>query len=85
MTALATPQDVLAFWREAGPEKWFTKSDAFDSAVREKFLATYEAAAAGKLADWETQPESTLALLIAVGLLISLLSAYNLGSFLFFS
>lgn len=66
MTALATPQDVLAFWRQAGPEKWFTKSDAFDSDIRVKFLATYEAAAAGKLANWEAQPESTLALLIVL-------------------
>jgi uncharacterized protein (DUF924 family) len=64
--AVAMPQDVLAFWREAGPEKWFTKSDAFDDAIRGKFLATYEAAAAGQLSAWEAQPESTLALLIVL-------------------
>ena len=49
---VATPQAVLAFWREAGPDKWFNKDDAFDNAIREKFLTTYEAAAAGQLVTW---------------------------------
>ena len=63
---VATPQAVLAFWREAGPDKWFNKDDAFDNAIREKFLTTYEAAAAGQLVTWEAQPESALALLIVL-------------------
>jgi uncharacterized protein (DUF924 family) len=63
---IAKPQDVLAFWRAAGPEKWFDKDDDFDAAIREKFLATYEAAATGKLADWEAQPETALALAIVL-------------------
>jgi len=66
MTGIATPQDVLIFWHEAGPDKWFAKDDAFDAACREKFLATYEAAAAGKLHDWERTPEGTLALVIVL-------------------
>jgi alkylation response protein AidB-like acyl-CoA dehydrogenase len=48
-TRTVSPADVLAFWREAGRDKWFTQDDAFDADIREKFLATYEAAAAGKL------------------------------------
>jgi uncharacterized protein (DUF924 family) len=63
---VVTPQDVLAFWRDAGPDKWFNKNDGFDHTIREKFLATYEAAAAGQLAGWEAQPESALALLIVL-------------------
>ncbi len=63
---LATPEAVLAFWREAGPDKWFTKDDAFDAAIREKFLATYEAAATGKLAAWEATAEGALALTIVL-------------------
>jgi uncharacterized protein (DUF924 family) len=59
------PQDVLAFWRAAGPDKWFTKDAAFDAAIRTRFLATYEAAAAGTLA-WDDTPEGALALLIAL-------------------
>ena len=50
---IASPEAVLAFWREAGPDKWFKKDAAFDDDIRARFLETYEAAAAGKLADWE--------------------------------
>ena len=63
---VASPEAVLAFWREAGPNKWFEKDDAFDAAIREKFLSTYEAAAAGKLTDWEATAEGTLALCIVL-------------------
>jgi len=63
---IATPAEILAFWRDAGPDKWFTRDDALDAAIREKFLATYEAAAAGQLADWERSAEGTLALLIVL-------------------
>ena len=58
------PDDVLAFWRAAGPAKWFRKNPAFDREIRERFLATHEAAAAGHLADWEATPEGALALAI---------------------
>jgi uncharacterized protein (DUF924 family) len=62
---IATPEAVLAFWRAAGPDKWFAKDAAFDADIREKFLATYEAAAAGVLA-WDGDAESALALVIAL-------------------
>ena len=64
--AIAAPETVLAFWREAGPNKWFEKDEAFDAAIREKFLSTYEAAAAGKLAGWEATAEGALALCIVL-------------------
>jgi uncharacterized protein (DUF924 family) len=60
-----TPQDVLAFWRAAGPDKWFTKDTAFDDAIRTQFLAAYEAAAARALA-WDDTAEGALALLIVL-------------------
>ena len=63
---IASPESVLAFWREAGPEKWFTKDTAFDDAIRARFLETYEAAAAGKLSDWEQTAEGALALVIVL-------------------
>jgi len=63
---MASPTDVLAFWREAGPEKWFKKDAAFDDAIRTRFLETYEAAAAGKLADWERTADGALALIIVL-------------------
>jgi uncharacterized protein (DUF924 family) len=65
-SAIRSPADVLAFWREAGPDKWFTRDDAFDAEIREKFLATYEAAASGKLADWEGTADGALALLVVL-------------------
>jgi uncharacterized protein (DUF924 family) len=63
-TAVA-PHDVLAFWRAAGPDKWFTKDAAFDDAIRTRFLATCEAAAARALA-WDDTAERALALLIVL-------------------
>lgn len=61
---LATPAEIIAFWREAGPERWFAKDEAFDAAIGARFLATHEAAAAGRLAVWEATPEGVYALLL---------------------
>jgi uncharacterized protein (DUF924 family) len=63
---LATPAQVLDFWFGADPKKWFSKDDAFDAAIANRFLPTYEAAKAGRLADWEATPEGALALVIAL-------------------
>lgn len=61
---LADAADIVAFWRQAGPERWFAKDDAFDAEIRQRFLATHEAAATGELASWEETPEGAYALLI---------------------
>jgi uncharacterized protein (DUF924 family) len=58
-----TPAAVIAFWRGAGPDRWYEKDAAFDEEIRRRFLKAYEAAA-GKLAAWETSAEGALALLI---------------------
>ncbi len=63
---IAPPEAVLAFWREAGPDKWFKKDAAFDEAIRVRFLAAYEAAAKGLLADWERDADPALALTIVL-------------------
>ena len=60
------PADVLGFWRSAGPERWFASDDAFDAAIRTRFLSTYEAAAAGKLHHWEATAEGAFALVIVL-------------------
>ncbi len=62
--ATPTAADIVAFWREAGPKRWFEKDNAFDDEIRNRFLAVHEAAAAGKLAGWEQTAEGALALLI---------------------
>ena len=65
-SGVASSETVLAFWREAGRDKWFTRDDAFDADIREKFLPTYEAAVAGKLEPWEATAEGALALCIVL-------------------
>jgi uncharacterized protein (DUF924 family) len=62
--AIATAHDVVTFWQEAGPDRWFEKDTAFDEAIKRRFLATCEAAASGTLRDWENTAEGALALLI---------------------
>lgn len=64
MDQLASPEQVLAFWREAGPDKWFTKDEAFDQACRDRFMATYRAAARGDLNEWELTPDGALAVVL---------------------
>jgi uncharacterized protein (DUF924 family) len=59
-----TPQTVIQFWAEAGPDKWFKKDAAFDAEISARFLPTHEAAAAGTLKEWEKDAQGTLALLI---------------------
>ena len=61
---LPNAADIVAFWRAAGPEKWFAKDDAFDAEIRQRFLPAHEAAAAGKLSDWERTPDGVYALII---------------------
>ncbi len=61
---LPSAYDVVSFWREAGPEKWFLKDEAFDAEIVRRFLPVHEAAAIGKLASWEETPEGVYALLI---------------------
>ena len=62
--AQPSPADVVAFWREAGPKRWFEKDASFDDDIRQRFLKLHEAAAAGKLTAWEANAEGALALLI---------------------
>lgn len=56
--------EVLRFWTEAGPARWFRKDEAFDARFRERFLALHERAAAGELEHWAAAAEGALALLI---------------------
>jgi uncharacterized protein (DUF924 family) len=63
---IASPSDILTFWRDAGPDRWFNKNESFDQEILSRFLATYEAAAAGTLGAWEATPEGALALVIVL-------------------
>lgn len=66
MTAVALPGEVVAFWRDSGPDRWFKRDEAFDEDIRRRFLATYEAGARGELDAWTATPEGALALVIVL-------------------
>ncbi len=59
-----SPDAIVAFWHEAGPDRWFAKDHAFDAHCRERFLEAYEAAARGDLNEWELTPDGSLALVL---------------------
>jgi uncharacterized protein (DUF924 family) len=59
-----TPGDILAFWREAGRERWYTRDAAFDADVRNRFMGLWQQAAAGGLSSWEISDDGALALVI---------------------
>lgn len=61
-----SPAGILAFWREAGRERWYKRSEAFDAGVRRRFLALWQRAVAGELASWEDTDEGALALVIVL-------------------
>lgn len=56
--------EIIAFWRDAGPKRWFAKSDAFDDLIRRRFAARVEAAREGALDDWTATPDGALGLVI---------------------
>jgi uncharacterized protein (DUF924 family) len=60
----AHPADITHFWRAAGPDKWFAKSDAFDGAIQLKFEPVHHAAARGEYDRWIDTAEGALALLV---------------------
>ena len=64
--AHVAPADILAFWRDAGPERWYTPDDAFDAEVCRRFLGLWQSAAAGELSSWETSDDGALALVIVL-------------------
>jgi uncharacterized protein (DUF924 family) len=59
-----TPQAMTVFWREAGPKAWFAKSDAFDSQLRERFMALHLAATRGEFADQLVDPQAALGVVL---------------------
>mgnify|MGYP003582644540 CR=1 FL=1 len=58
------PDDVVDFWRKAGPARWFDKDSDFDRSFRDRFLQAHLDAAGGVLDRWTDTVKGTLALLI---------------------
>ena len=64
--AAVDPIAVIAFWRAAGPTKWFAKDSSFDAEIAARFAAVWRNASAGMVSTWEAAPESALALAIVL-------------------
>ena len=60
------PQDVINFWIEAGPKKWWKKDDGFDAEILNRFGDTHKRAAAGELDHWADTPDGALALILVL-------------------
>lgn len=63
-TTSADPEQVVAFWRDAGDQQWFQGGASFDNACRERFPEAHHAAARRELDDWMGSATGALALLI---------------------
>ncbi len=63
---MATPHDVNEFWANAGPAKWWKKDADFDAKILDRFGETLSQAAAGKLGQWTSTPDDTLALILVL-------------------
>jgi uncharacterized protein (DUF924 family) len=61
---IARPEEIILFWKDAGPEKWFAADPSFDETVRTRFLETYEAGMRGELENWERSAYGALALVL---------------------
>ena len=59
--------ELLDFWfTEITPKQWFQKDPTFDALIRQRFLPTFEAAAAGELYTWRDTPAGRLAEIIVL-------------------
>jgi uncharacterized protein (DUF924 family) len=61
---LPTASEIVDFWREAGPAKWFNGGAAFDAETRRFLEAAHFAAARRELDAWADDADGALALLI---------------------
>ena len=63
-STLPPSHDVIRFWREAGPARWFKKDAAFDAEFKARFETAHHAGATGALDAWTADAEGALALLV---------------------
>lgn len=59
-----TGAEVVGFWREAGPGRWFAKDAAFDRLFRECCIDVHWSAARRNLDGWLETSDGALALLL---------------------
>lgn len=61
------PEEVINFWfKECTPKQWFTKDEAFDAKLRERFGGVHRAIMNGETTHWRSTPEGRLAEIIVL-------------------
>lgn len=63
-SSISSATDIIAFWQDAGPKRWFAHDSDFDHAIADRFADDHLAAARGDLAGWEDHADGALALVI---------------------
>lgn len=61
---MAQAREIVAFWRDAGYERWFARDAAFDAEIGGRFLEAHHAAARRELESWMELADGALALLL---------------------
>ena len=62
-----TRHAVLDFWfKETSPEGWWKSDPAFDAEIGRRFGAAHDAASAGELYEWRSEPRGRLAEIIVL-------------------
>ena len=61
---MTTASDIVGFWRDSGPERWFAGGDAFDGECRTRFLEAHLLAARREFEHWLADAEGALALVL---------------------
>ena len=61
------PSEILNFWADAGPDRWWSKDLSFDALILSRFGYLHQRAAMGYCDAWEFQsPNAALALVIVL-------------------
>ena len=61
------PREILSFWfDQTTPKQWFSKSDAFDQLIAERFSAVLAAALDGQINSWANHADGCLALILVL-------------------
>lgn len=58
------PSEIIAFWRDAGPQMWFASDPAFDDEIRRRYGRAHLAASAGIDEGWAKNTGGALAYLL---------------------
>ena len=60
----ADAAQIVEFWRDVGPRRWFVKNTGLDAEIRARFEPTHHAAARGELDHWLGDAVGALALVL---------------------